>query len=359
MIAANESLFKRLAEAAGETVPLDIREQKRAVKTDKTAKQWLKGLVLRSSSYLVLGPTSKFALGEYNGDLFLITIGIEVTDPPIELEPTEMNGGIFTAIVSELDVPILQTDDLEQRLLEYVFYPVEENVELLDMQVVAQFFQRIAFFRINPASSLVLDANLGLRAATAAILGTPQARALAWSTKTVDRISFMVRDPAERAPFHLILRALTETRDDAAFLALYRCVEQLFPIPAMVKLSAELGLGNPAFHVALVIERHLGWRRREEDAMAHLFGELDSELIDRMLLTVGAVAQEEKASKAVSKRIYELRNQCVHYRPVHTENAAMPFHNWLALADLMLEAIQCLYAKYIYEFDDLRPQAAA
>lgn len=359
MIAANELLFERLAKAAGEIIPPEVRKQKRAVRTDAIEKKWLKDVTLRSSSYLALGPTSRFALGEYDGDLFLIAIGVDVIDPPADLQPTKLNAGIFTAIVSDLCVPILHTGDLAQRLREYVFYPAEENVELLDMDTVAPFFQRIALFRIDPASSLTLDKDLGLRAATAAILGAPQTRALSWPTSAVDRINFMVRDPAERAPFHLILRALTETRDDAAFLSLYRCIEQLFPIPAMIGLSAELGLENPALHVALIIERHLGWRRREEDAIAHLFSELGSDLIDRIGLVIGSVALDEKSFRTVSKRIYELRNQCVHYRPIHAAIGSTPFQNWLPLADLLLEAIQCLYAQYMHTLSESRPLAVA
>jgi len=148
------------------------------------------------------------------------------------------------------------------------------------------------------------------------------------------------RDPKERAPFHLLLRALTETRDDAAFLALYRCIEQLFPIPAIGDLSGELGLSKPALSVAAAIEKHLGWRRREEDAIAQLFAQLDPTLIDRMFLAVGAVAQSENRSKSVSRRIYDLRNQCVHFRPAHAVGEALAIDNWPALTDLMLEAVQ-------------------
>lgn len=322
------------------------------MQTDATAKQWLKSFVLRSSRYLVLGPKSKFALGEYEGNSFLIAIGLEVVDAPAELQPIDLNAGIFTAVVSELELPVIRTDDLAQRLLEYVFYPVERGVELLDMRVLTPFFQNITIFKIDPVSALALDKEVGLRAATAAILGAPQLRALAWPMSTLDRLKYMVRDPAECSPFHLILRALTETRDDAAFLALYRCIEQLFPVPAMAELSAELGLQEPALHVAAVIERQLGWRRREEDALAHLFGDLDGELVKRMQLVIGPVDSEEISSRAVSKRVYELRNQCVHYRPIHARNEAMKFHDWLALSDLMLEVIQCLYAKYAAAFNE-------
>jgi hypothetical protein len=352
MIEANAALFEKLAAAGGELISADLRTQKRAIRTDEIEKSWLRKLTLRSSTHLLLDSASRFALGEYEGSLYLISVGVEVVEPAAELQPVGLNAGMFTAIANELDVPILRTADLAERLLEYVFYPVEDDVELIDLDVVAPFFQKINLYLVDPTSALALDRKFGLRAAIAAILGAPAARPLAWRESALDRFSFMVRDPRERAPFHLLFRALTETRDDAAFLALYRCVEQLFPVPAIGDLSAELGLSRPALGVAAAIEKHLGWRRREEDAIAQLFAELDATLIDRMLPAVGAVAQNESPSRPVARRVYELRNQCVHFRPAHAIGGSLKVDNWPTLTDLMLEAVQCLYARYTAAFDE-------
>ena len=352
MIDANAGLFAKLAAAGGELISASLRDQKRAIRTDAVEKGWLQRLILRSSNHLLLDSTSRFALGEYEGDLYLIAVGVAVIEPAAELQLVGLNAGMFTAIAYELDVPILRTTDQAERLLEYVFYPVEDNCELIDVDVVAPFFQEVSLYLVEPTSAIALDREFGLRAAIAAILGAPAARPLAWPDTALDRFSFIVRDPSERAPFHLLLRALTETRDDAAFLALYRCVEQLFSVPAIGDLAAELGLSRPALGVAAAIEKHLGWRRREEDAIAQLFAELDAGLIDRMLPAVGAVAQNESRSRPVSRRVYELRNQCVHFRPAHAIGDALTVDNWPTLTDLMLEAVQCLYTRYTAAFDE-------
>ncbi len=357
MIEANVGLFARLAVAGGDLITADLRGQKRAIRTDDFEKGWLRELKLRSSTHLLLDAASRFALGEYDGSLYLIAVSVDVVEPPAELQPVALNAGMFTAIVHELCVPILRTPNLAERLLEYVFYPVEGNCELIELEVVASFFHKINLYLVEPTSAIADDSEFGLRAAVAAIIGAPRARPLAWRATALERFGFMVRDPEERAPFHLLLRALTETRDDAAFLALYRCVEQLFPVPAIADLSAELGLATPTLGVAAAIERHLGWRRREEDAIAQLFAELDAALIDRMLPVVGAVAQNESRSRPVSKRVYELRNQCVHFRPAHALGEALTVDDWGILTDLMLEAVQALYARYTAAFDAPRGTA--
>ncbi|HOB94933.1 MAG TPA: hypothetical protein PK306_13865 [Aquabacterium sp.] len=351
MIEANAELFSRLASAGGDLISADLRKQKRAIRTNEIEKSWLRQLRLRSSNHLLIDSTSRFALGDYDGKLYLITVSVNIFEPPAELQRLVVNAGMFTAIVNELRVPILRSPNLAERLLEYVFYPVEGEYELLDLEVVEPFFERVGLYLVEPTSALADDSEFGFRAAIAAILGAPDARPLEWRATALDRFGFMVRDPEERAPFHMLLRALTETRGDAAFLALYRCVEQLFPVPAIAELAAELGLAASTLGVAAAIERHLGWRRREEDALAHLFAELDGTLIDRMLPVVGAVAQNDNRSRPVSRRVYELRNQCVHFRPAHALGEALKIDDWGMLTNLMLEAVQALYARYTAAFD--------
>ena len=346
MIESNSGLFARLAVAAGDSITAEVRNQRRAVRTNNIEKDWLQRMTLTTSPHLRLDATSRFAMARFVDDLYLVAIAVEIDEPPAELERIALNAGMFTAIVCDLDVPIVRSSDLPGRLLEYVFYPVEQGVELIDMEIVAPFFQRIELFRIEPGSAMAADSELGIRAAIAAVLRAPSMRPLDWSSDALDRFGYMARDPIERAPFHLLLRALTESRDDAAFLALYRCIEQLFPIPAMGSLSTELGLSRPALEVAAAIERHLGWRRREDDAIAGLFADLDDALIDRMIVVVGAAAQDQNRFRAVSKRIYEVRNQCVHFRPVHATGEPSVVGDWPSLTELMLEAVQVLYARY-------------
>lgn len=160
----------------------------------------------------------------------------------------------------------------------------------------------------------------------------------------------MARDPAECAPFHLLLRALTETRGDAAFMAVYRCIEQLFPIPAIKELSTALGISSPPLQVAAKIESHLGWRRREDEALAHLFSVVEVELMGRMRTVSGADVSIDHPFRPVAKRVYELRNQCVHYRPLHRDENTTHFDTWLELCDPLLEVVQNLYAGYTAAF---------
>lgn len=352
MIEANSAIFAKLAVAGGDLITNELKSQKRAIETDPAEKRWAKNLVIGSSPYLRLDATTRFAVGKMEGQKYLFSIGLKILNPPLDLQPVDLNAGMFTVAVYELDVPIRRTADLEQQLLQHIFYPCEGRVELIPLDVVIPFFQEVHVYRIDPASALEKEESLGLRAAIAAVVGTPEMRPLDWPTSALERFAFMARDEGERAPFHLLLRALTEVRDEAAFLALYRCIEQLFPLPQMSSLSAELGLSQSAMSISAIVEKHLKWRRPEEAAIVQLFTELESTLIQRLVSICGTTPSLENPSKPVAKRVYEIRNQCVHYRPAHAVGVPQPVENWLALADLMLEVVQSLYLKYAIAFSD-------
>jgi hypothetical protein len=352
MIDANKKLFATLGAEVSDLVHENVRQQKRAIQTNVDEKRWLKEFSFRSPPHLALGPQSRFILGDYMNELYLITIGVDIPSPPDDLKPIQLNSGIFTAIVSDLSIPLIKNPELPQLLCEYIFYPVEEGeTELLTMSVVSPFFESFSVFKVDPESALALDAEHGLRAALVATLCSPRSVPLDWPQSSLDRLGYMARDPAERAPFHLLLRALTETRGDAAFMAVYRCIEQLFPIPAIKELSTELGISSTPLQVAAKIESHLGWRRREDEALTHLFSKLSNELIERMRSVSRMDNSAENQSKPVAKRVYELRNQCVHYRPLHRDENSCQFSAWIELCDPLLEAVQRLYSVYTDAFN--------
>lgn len=360
MIDANVALFATLSHVVGDLVPAEICWQRRAIRTTANEKEWLKEFSFHPSPHLVLGPLSRFVLGRFKESTYLIAIGIDIPSPPDDLQAIPVNAGMFTAVVPELNVPLANIPDLPQQLREYVFYPVEEGkTELIEFDIVRPYFEAFSIFKVDTSSALALDVAHGLRAALAATLSSPRSVPLAWPQGFLDRIGYMARDPNERAPFHLLLRALTEARGETAFLAVYRCIEQLFPIPAIQELSTALGISSPPLQVAAQIEAHLGWRRREDDALDHLFTSIDPQLIDRIRVLSGAHTSAENPSRPVARRVYELRNQCVHYRPLHRDENTPPYETWLELCEPLLEVVQKLYARYTAAFSSPASTASA
>ncbi|MGK8889881.1 hypothetical protein [Burkholderia gladioli] len=345
MIEANTKIFSRLAEAAREMLSQELIDVKRAVATDAEGKRWLKNVEISSNPLLSVGLNSRFAIGSLDGERYLLSIGIAIESPPADFELIEINSGAFTAFVAEMDVGFIRTRDFAEKIREYVFYPTSESVEKIDVEVIRPFFAPLQLFRVHRDSPLNCDRVSPYRTALAAVLGAPSVVGLPWSGATLERLDAMARNPHERVPFHVLLRAVTETRPDAAFLAVYRCVEQLFPVPKIAELSADLKLDRAAMEVAASIERHLSWRRREDDAIAYLFEQISAETINRLATLTRNGHAEDVSPRSVSRRVYELRNQCVHYRPIHGTDLDISV-NWMEISDTLLEGVEQLYAAY-------------
>jgi hypothetical protein len=352
MITANQDVFRLLAAAAGNDVSAERTSEARAISTNADDKNWLKHLKIVSSPDLVIDSTSQFAIAALDDYLYLICVAVDVVAPPPELKPIELNAGIFTAIIHELDIPIIRQRALDQSLREYVFYPTDSPCEMFEWTLISQYFPEIRVFRISPDSAISQDPQNGLRAAIAAVIGAPSSRPMNWCETSLDRLSVMIRDPDERAPFQLLLRALTERRGDAVFLSLYRCLEQLFPIPVIDELSTELNISTRAIGVAAAIEKHLGWRRREEDALVQLFASLEGQLIEKIKLLFDNNAQMTDAHAFAAKSMYRLRNNSVHFRPAHSQTRVSAVADGPSLWDAMLEVIQVLYARYRDAFEE-------
>jgi len=349
MIEANTRVFALLAGIASRALPQELVAAKRAIGTNSIEKRWLQHAALSYSSHILFGINSRFALVEFEGVKYFLSIGVTIENPPTDFDPEPVNAGIFTAAISELGIRPVKTSDIVDRLVEYVFYPPSVRVELIGVDVIRPFFPALQLFRIHPESPLNCDAKSIFRISMAAVLGAPSIITLPWSEAALERVNGMVRNPRERSPFHILIRALTETRADAAFLGIYRCIEQLFPIPKIAELSADLNLSLAAMDVAIKIERHLSWRRREDEALTHLFEQVPIDAIDRLGRLFPDVPQGEISARGISRRVYELRNQCVHYRPVHASSTDIQIE-WMQICDILLEMAEYLYNSYSEAF---------
>lgn len=345
MIEANAKLFSRLADVARGVLSQELIDVKRAIATDAEGKRWLKDVEIVTNSLLSVGLSSRFAICSIDGEKYLLSVGIEIESPPDDFESVEINSGAFTAFVSEMDVGFIRSADFVEKLREYVFYPTSDAVERIDVDVMRPFFEPLQLFRVHRDSPLSCDRVSPYRTSLAAVLGAPSIVGLPWAEASLERLDAMARNPHERVPFHVLLRAVTETRPDAAFLAVYRCVEQLFPVPKIAELSEDLKLDRAAMEVAASIERHLSWRRREDDAIAYLFEKISDETINRLAAVIRNGHVDEVSPRGVSRRVYELRNQCVHYRPIHGADVDIPV-NWMGISDILLEVVEQLYATY-------------
>lgn len=353
MTNANKTLFAKLAAAAGDILEPEIVNQKRCIETSALDKEWLKNAEFDTASKLSTGPGTLLIFAHFNGDTYLILVGIDASCTPGEMEGFPINAGLFTGLASILDIPFRSMANLPERLKEYVFYPVQsDGIEKIDYMIISQLLVPIHAYRIHKESGLLSDDKNISRAAIAIALNSPSLVPIKWSPEARQRLQNMVYDPTSKVPFHVLARALTESREDNAFLAIYRCIEQLFPLPKMRELSDALEVTKPAIHLASLIELHLGWRRKEDDAISQLFETISEDLCRRFAHKL-ALDRNSYTPKSVSRSIYDLRNRCVHFRPLQANAPQDNWNSWLPVSELLLEAVEELYAHHALAFQKI------
>ena len=345
----NQRLFSRLGGVAGKLVSKALLDVPRAIETNQVGKNWLKNAKVKKTPHLTLGPKAQFAIAAFDNRHFLVAVGVEIILPDVsDILPIELNSGAFTLFATELEVPFNELADIGHELAEHVFIPLNEESDkavILPMDVVERYFEKISLFEIQADSSLISDDAKDYRIALAAVLCANTARPLAWSSRTMERLGEMAMDRNEKAPFHLLFRMLTESRGDAAFLDVYRCIEQLFPLPKIATFCDELGVTIPAMQVARSLEHHLGWRRPEIESLTQIMAGAPSSLLDQLREFFQIAVGTSDQAGAIAKAIYDLRNRHVHYRALHAADIEALPPDWLNLADLLLELVQFLYAE--------------
>jgi hypothetical protein len=124
-------------------------------------------------------------------------------------------------------------------------------------------------------------------------------------------------EPAD-LPYRTLCRSIFDADPAAMFLALYRCLEALYAFSGARDLIAALDLNRPWPQVAVALEDHLGWYPREQDSLTNLLElgiRADHELVFEALGESPPESAAGRLPAAVSRRIYKLRNELVHFRP--------------------------------------------
>jgi len=352
MIAANTKIFTRLAKELPD-LAATLQVTGRAIGTNAYEKKWLKEVKFRTPATLRVAGPMFFAIAEYGERTYVLAVGIELTDIPDDLLPIVVNAGLLTAALAEIDVPITRSTTTNAQLAENIFFPTEDAYVEYEAAEVAKYFYTLQAFEVAPESSLLTATDLDDRIGLAAVLGAPKISYVAWNAGARANLAAMARDPMIAPPFHLLIRALTENRNDAAFLSLYRCIEQLFPFPKIERLRDQMGITMASLETAQMIETVLGWRNKEDSAMTELFQCVNATCTTQLALCMGidksiSASGDENGSlgRRVARRLYDIRNQSVHYRPIHHAEGAVTPEQWIDLLELVSSCVSDMYKHF-------------
>jgi hypothetical protein len=342
MINANGHVFSQLLERARLALrPLEDVDKARWIKTDDVDRRWLQELVVKHIERL--SPRLRTAVIQFEGRSFFVAAGFEnAIEPGFILNPIELNAGMLTALIPELNVPVRQfTSPLE--IIETILPQFKglEGYSGHDLSAVAELFEPISIYEID-ANSPISAENL-TQLSCYWIVKNRERMVLPFSQETLLTVEEIAMLGVDTLPFGSLLNSLQSAHWQHAFLEAYRCVERLFAFQIIEKLHAELAVRISLLEFAAKIENVTGWRPKEEDAIDRLCVLLPTaaeSLFENVRIGMGGSVDQK-----IARWLYELRNSVVHFRPA-TKQVHLNDVQWDEIFRATLLLIDKIYSNY-------------
>ena len=116
------------------------------------------------------------------------------------------------------------------------------------------------------------------------VLGALTARSyadgpIAPSGTTLNKVADIFQSGSEHVPFENVLQGMLSISWGGFFLELYRAIEQLYAVPRLAALVEAWPTSLPYRSLADLLESHLAWRPKEDDALAKIIAECDDTIV--------------------------------------------------------------------------------
>ncbi|MEB3150275.1 MAG: hypothetical protein VKL60_14845 [Sphaerospermopsis sp.] len=331
----------------------------RYITTNEREKEWLQKLKIQDTQRIL--PTFRTAYFEFEKQKYFVTIGSTtqlLTEREI-IQEEQLNGGIFTALISELKIPVKQTADVSY-IENEIFYETEEEKIEYKLSQVQEFFEPIFVYKIQ-YDCLFIDIDtknktsvniLNLKLSGFYITHNPQIMSLEFDEETLIIFRRLFLEGAKNIPYDNLVFSLVSVYWRYSFLDVYRCIERLFSLSFLEELHQDLGIDNSLslLQFSAKIEKYIGWRAEESKAINKLIHNSPQDAID-ILQEVKSFIDSRQANTLPSKLgevIYTIRNSIVHFRPATQLEIINVIDNeyWNKLIRASLLIIKDSYHKY-------------
>lgn len=336
---ANQLVFQQLSDLSDRNA-VDLSKSQKYILSTADEKAWLKSVAFVKNEDLFIDRHRFFCLALYASEIYILQVGfgpVYIIDEDLVLQPN--NGGLFVALVANLDLPILNNIDLKLELGDQVFLPSNDDEKVgFEYSDIEKYFVKYFLYKLLPSSTLWdEDSGITLQKTALYLLGhSPEVMYLNASVKVLDSLKVLARLDVRVLPFDRIFRAFIERRYEHAFLDLYRCLEMLFSLKKIDMLKSCLKLDSKHFEISADIEATLGWRPAEKGALKEIIDQLPAEIVNLL-------KKSFKNNSDICTNIYSLRNECVHFRPLQKKSELAKQVDWVALLESMVPAIHHAY----------------
>lgn len=303
----------------------------------------------------IILPTFITASFEFEEQKYFVTIG-SITQLLTETEiiqEEELNGGMITALIFELEIPVKQSAKALE-IVEEIFYEPDENITKYHYSQVSKFFEPIFVYRLQDECPFIESINNTstvniVRLSGFYLIKHRQIISLRFEKETIFIFERLFLEGAKNIPFDNLVFSLVSVYWRYSFLDVYRCIERLFSISFLEELHQDLRIDNSLslLQFSAKIEKYIGWRAEESKAINKLIDNSPQDAID-ILQEVKSFIDSQQADTLPSKPgevIYKIRNSIVHLRPA-TESISIDNKHWNKLIRASLLIIEYWYHKY-------------
>ncbi len=406
---ANEYIFGLLAEfvqSKNVNISISTDDERRIQLNTQDEQKWLEKLKIKDEDEEIILPTFRTAWFEFKHEnqpnesqviKYFVTIGAttQLSTQPEIIQVEELNGGMITALIFELKIPVKQSADPLQ-IINQIFYTPEAKTtkyELYEYSVVSRFFETIFVYKIQDDCSFIeSDSDINdkttvnlLKLSGFYITKTPQIRSLQFEEDTIFVFEKLFLEGAKNIPYDNLVFSLVSVYWRYSFLDVYRCIERLFSISFLEDFHKKLGIKDSLLNFSSQIEDDISWKPKENEAINKLIAnspkdslkdaiellqdvknfiegkksqvnKLPMKFLFWVLLDINRLIdilflwEYRNTESKLGEVIYKIRNSIVHFRPA-TEQISMDDKHWNKLIRASLLIIEYWYHKYDEELN--------
>ena len=288
---------------------------------------------------LALSTVVKIARFDFSNRAFFVTSGLDVLEPPKALEVEELHGGILTAFLSEVRPSPAASASEIRNIVEYADKTSTPGYGGHDPLLVSGLFPKIRVFSVP---DLLIDES----SKVFFLICLSDRRAEQWIDEQLGQVLVSVTHlSAGSIPYETLCRSILDMDPSALFLALYRCLEALYALTLTRQLMTAVQISKPWAEMAQTLEETLGWYPREEPSLEALLDGAAPEHLQAVMAALSEIVPEgARSAQCVARRIYQLRNALVHYRPFHRKFSFRGV-NWNRLCEAMALLVSHVYSQ--------------
>lgn len=313
---------------------------KRVIKGDASASDWLTRCVIYDS--IEINPENYYVLVKYSGKNYFIAIGGKTPENPVSgLDLIDNNAGLFTALISELEIQV-KPDVTLQYLEQYILsqsdfdslYSGHEYVEIAKVFPAMYVYEVTIDYAGNPENINQLVCHY--------LTSNPSLIALPYSNDTVNLLNDLTLLNSEIISYESIVQSLLSSNFKFAFLDLYRCIEMLYQIVYIDEAYDHLGLSMDKTTFLQAIDSKLNWRPVERNSIKKIINDTPPTELSHIISEIKKI---EPNLKDVSNWIYDLRCNIVHLKKFQTQ-VTIQKKNWDGIIKGVTQILVFWYRKY-------------